>query len=152
MLSFPDEPALVVIDKVVMKEGAARISSRWHLENGDGLASSRIEDGSFTIERPYARLFTAFAGNTGQSAENGTFVSDRKEHPYRFVEVADSVQTDSSFRITVGVPLRPAEQDPDVSIADGGDGWTVDIRKGPDHLQIRIIDDGGLPEFEVRMP
>ena len=151
VISFPETPAFVIADKVVMQDGTARVSSRWHLENGDGLASDTVADGHFVIQRPNARLLMKVAGDQPQSIERGRFDSENKDHPFRFVEVFDESGSSESFRITVGIPLRPAESEPAISIERDGNTHSVRLQKDATLIHVRIIDEGPLPEFEVVM-
>jgi hypothetical protein len=149
VVTFPEVPAIVVLDKVIKENELSSISTRWHLENSDGLAGLALGDSSFTIVRPRARLFTRVEGSSGLSIAEGTFESERKEHPFTFAEVSSTDSLKQAFLVTVGVPLTREEPDPEVAIVDESDHWTIRIQTPDDRIELRAFDAGVLPEFEV---
>ncbi|HLE56937.1 MAG TPA: heparinase II/III family protein, partial [Rhodothermia bacterium] len=87
IIAFPDAPAIVVLDKVVTDTAASRISTRWHVEDSDGQGALTVDDGSFTIARPHARLYAAVSGDSNQDVTSGRFDSENKKYPFIFAEV-----------------------------------------------------------------
>ncbi|MFV1979832.1 MAG: heparinase II/III family protein, partial [Rhodothermia bacterium] len=149
VITFPDTPAIVVMDKVTKKNDASRISARWYMENGDGLGTVAFADDAFTIRRPHAQFFAAVAGSSDQVLETGSFEFTNRDHPFRFVDVSDAGDVLDSFRIMVGVPLRPDEPDPVVDFVQDGSEWTIRIQKSDSEIVVQAYDRGVLPEFEV---
>jgi hypothetical protein len=155
VISFPDYPAVVVLDKITKTGAPSLVSARWHAENSDGQATISVDadNGIFTISRPNARLFAKIAGTSTLTPTVGTFESLNKEHPFRFVEAQTAGGQTEVFNIMVGIPLRPGEPDPMVTINQSGETWTIQIGKnlvgGSSEVYITVSDNGPLPEFEV---
>ena len=155
VISFPDHPVIVVLDKVIKDSAPSRIANRWHAENGDGQASVSIdtERKAFTIRRPKARLFGRFGGTSGVSAATHSMDSPRKDHPFRYVETMSNELLTESFNVLVAVPLRESSPNPDISITRSDETWSIQIAMNPtDHttsIAVTAIDRGNLPEFEV---
>jgi len=150
VITFPDVPAIIVIDKVTKSQYASKVAARWHVENSDGQGSLSIDGPSFTIHRPNARLFAALGGGSAQEADAGRFESELKDHPFTYVEVTDADSTLDALKFMVGVPLQPGESDPDVSFEQVGENWTIRIVKDDLEILVRVFDTGALPEFEVK--
>jgi hypothetical protein len=149
VVSFPGAPAVVVLDKVIKGSEPSRVSSRWHVENSDGQGSISAGASSLTIERPHARLFTALNGDAAQQVETGRFDSERKDHPFLYGEVTDAEDLMASFKLAIGVPLRPGEPDPVVDFDRDGSSWMIVVHKNGSQIGLRVDDAGTLPEFEV---
>lgn len=150
IISFPDAPAIIVLDKVIKESNESQIKARWHVENSDGLGTVTVSDGSFTIDRPNARLYAAVSGNATQAVEPGSFESDIKDHPFTWVDVSEAGDVTDAFKIMVGVPLDDGEPDPAVSITQHGSFWTIQIQKVGSEIVVTVNDDGTLPEFQVQ--
>jgi hypothetical protein len=149
IVSFPEAPAIVVIDKVIKESEASLVSNRWHVENRDGLGSVTVGNGSFTIHRPDARLYAKVSGDSDQEIELGQYDSANKEHPFVYVQVSDQDSLTTSLKMMVGVPLRSGEPDPVVDVEQNGSGWTIKIQKRGSVIAMKVLDKGPLPEFEV---
>ena len=150
IISFPDVPAIVVIDKVMKETTPSQISARWQLENeNDGQATLSVGDGSFTIKRPHGRLYAAVAGDSDQQISPGEFDSANKEYPFTYVDVTDGDRRMHAFKLMVGVPLRPEEPDPIIDFSREGQTWTIHLNKNGSEIAVKVLDKGALPEFEV---
>lgn len=151
ILSFPDSPAIIILDKLMMHEGVAEFSARWHIENSDGKGDLDLGDQSFSIIRPGARLYTTVSGSTSHTISSDSFKSDTKEFPFRFVEVTATEKQKEALNVTVAVPLKNGEADPEVSIVQNASEWTIRISKNGQVIRAKVIDSGTLPEFEVSL-
>ncbi|NNE34626.1 MAG: hypothetical protein HKN13_05295 [Rhodothermales bacterium] len=149
VISFPDVPAVVVLDKIIKQSQPSIFASRWHAENADGQAAIKFSDQSFVIARPQARLHATVASNVPQSVAVGEFVSANKDHPYKFVEVESSQQALQSLSVMVAIAVRSGEPDPTIEIVQGSGEWTIDMQRNDKSTLLRISDSGELPEFEV---
>ena len=149
VISFPDYPAAVILDKVVKKGSASIVSTRWQVENTDGNGELKIGEGSFAIERPRARLYVAVDGNAGRVLGAGLFESDRRDEPFRFAEVTTETASAEVLNITVALPLMIGEHDPQISIERTGTDWRVSILKDNSVVDLLVHDRGAIPEFDV---
>jgi len=149
VISFPDFPAVLILDKVIKTSRPSIVSTRWQVENSDGKGDLTIGDDAITIERPRARLYLATNGSAGRKLGEGSFESDRREQPFRFAEVTAAKAGTNVFNVTAAVPLMIGEADPVVSIEQDGSDWRVRIVKGNSVIDVLVHDRGALPEYEV---
>lgn len=143
-------PCVIVMDKLIKDKTPSTFSARWHIENKDNKGSSQINGDSFTISRPTAVFFAVCKGSQRVKIDSATLPVPEKEGIYPYVNVALPQKAKESFLVMAGCPLKHMEQQPEITIHQADGTWHIDVTHGAKKLKLDILDNGPLPEFELK--
>ncbi|NOY60993.1 MAG: hypothetical protein GXO75_18950 [Calditrichaeota bacterium] len=151
VIVFQEIPCVVVLDKLFKKKAPSTFSARWHIENKDNKGKSRTGRNSFTILRPGAKFFAVCKGSQNVKIESAKLPIPEEKGIYPYVNVSMPEKARESFLIMIGCPLKGEEQEPRINITQTDRTWHVEVSKGAKKLKLNILDNGKLPEFELKM-
>ena len=151
VIVFQEIPCVVVLDKLFKKEKPSTFSARWHIENKDNKGRSHTSGNSFTIFRPEAKFFAVCKGSQNVKIESAKLPIPEEKGIYPYVNVSMPEKVRESFLIMIGCPLKGEEQEPRINIKQTDRTWHVEVSKGAKKLKLNILDNGKLPEFELKM-
>jgi hypothetical protein len=145
-------PAIVLIDKVIKTGQPSSIQARFFGYNNDGNGRVMAEESGFTIVRPTALL-------AGYGIANGdvTYASSQlpipperaRKHP--FAEVSTTSPEMESCMVTVLMPFKGQSSGTGmVQMKKEGNEYHANIRDGVRSVNLRVIDSGPIPAFEIR--
>ncbi len=150
VVTLPDIPALLVIDKVIKERTPSTVQARFYAYNSDGKGSIEASLEGFTTKRPRAWL-SGFA-SSGSGVKFASSVPDIPPtqavlHPFADVE---TVRPDREIcLLTVLLPSPSGSSPPTAQVSREGGIYTARISAGNRSRLVRVIDSGEVPEFEV---
>ncbi|MBN1350322.1 heparinase II/III family protein [candidate division KSB1 bacterium] len=142
-------PALIVLDKLRMKDSPATFTARWHVENSDKAGTCEVDGKSFSNFRPGGFFYAVCAGSPGISVTAGRHPLPESVGIFPYVDITTLGSAMESLLITAGCPLFNAETRPEIEISARGSDWLIQIKKNAKCASLRILPEGALPEFEM---
>ena len=144
-------PAVVVIDKVMKTNQPSKIQARFFGYNNDGNGRISSEESGFTLLRPSALL-----GGYSISNSEVTYSSSQlpipperaRKHP--FAEVSTTKPEMESCLVTVLMPFKGESGTGTVQLKKEGNEYHANIGDAVRSVNVRIIDTGPIPVFEVK--
>ena len=151
VIVFPQAPCFVVLDKVMKASGPAALSAFWHVENKDGQGAAHVSGNTFEIHRPQARMFAYLNGSSSVTTQRKKYEvpKDLADHPYRYIESKLDRAVQNPLHLMAGFPLRPTDVQPEVTMEQDGDTWTITLNKAGSQIKIKVFDQGAVPQFEI---
>jgi hypothetical protein len=149
------KPDILVIVDSVKSSVAVSVSCRYHPDNTDGMATIRLEDDGFVIQRPKAKLACRIASTHGLEISTGRLdlpvddlahlgdgeVEDRPGAGYVYAEVA--AEKGKSVDIVTVLVASEGQDGRAVSVEHVKDVWRVKT----DDREITVYTTGQMPEF-----
>jgi hypothetical protein len=144
-------PAVVVLDKVIKKSEPSVIQARFYASNTDGKGSVTVDESSFTIVRPHAFLGGRSIGSAGASYRAGRpAIPERQAVQHPFADVSSVTPEREILLCSVLVPLRNSSGVATVQLTRKENIYSAHIGDDMRAVNLRIIDHGTIPAFEVR--
>ncbi len=138
---FAKPNVVVLLDRVSLEEGARSVEVRFFPDNRDGKARLKVEDDRFSIERPRATLYGAYATNgavegsardldlwdglVGEDKATETDRADAREQYGIFPFVGINTKPAKEHSIVTVMVARPSgvEKKPTIAIRSVANGW-----------------------------
>jgi hypothetical protein len=151
VITLADLPAVVVVDKVIKKSEPSTIQARFFAFNSDGKGVIAAAGNTFTVTRPHAGLTANAASAAGVSIS--TALPDiplERARTYPFADVGTDRPSTEICLVTLLLPSPAGGPTGTGRIEQEGRVTTAHIASKGRKAQVRVIDSGAIPEFEVR--
>jgi hypothetical protein len=151
MITLPDVPAVVVIDKLIKKTTPSTLQARYYAYNSDGKGVVESGEDGFSIKRPYAFLQGQSISGGGVAVHSALpAIPKEKAVLYPFIETSIARPLMESCLVTVLEPVRGTERHARATVSCRDGVYTVFFPNEGKHIVLRVMDTGAVPEFEVR--
>ena len=143
-------PAVVLVDKVIKHKTPSTIQARFYTYNSDAKGSIDAGTGSFTINRPSARL-SGSAGAAAGVLYRTAFpdIPSEQSRLYPYVDVSTTLPQKEICLVTVLLPTANGVAG-NVTVQRDSTTYTIAIPSNGRMVNVRIWDTGVVPEFDVR--
>jgi hypothetical protein len=144
-------PAVVVLDKIIKQNEPSLVQARFYADNTDGKGTVAADGSSFTVVRPHAMLGGRSIGSAGTTFRAGRPpIPEQQAVLHPFADVSSATPARDILLITVLLPLKNSSELATVQLTSKGNVYSAHIGDDLRAVNLRVIDDGTIPAFEVR--
>ncbi len=146
---FRELPFILVLDKVQKTSTPSQIGARWFVQNSDGAGAVTTDGLTFVNHRPGASFHATIASNVPVEVRADQLPLDASFGVFPYAEVRSSEKTTDALFLLAGCPVLADAPTPTVELRQEGETWWVTVSTATQRLELKVIDEGTLPEVEV---
>ena len=139
---------LLLIDRIRMSAGTAKVELRFQVDNCDGKGTARADGGNFRIERPNAHLYARLHSDGPVAIRTATLNVPAEHGVHPFVEV-ESSEAPEHVLLTVCTAAPRGTVHGTVDVSRDGNAWRVAGRHNSRAVNIVIRTDKDIPEITI---